>query len=271
METRLGMLGGGGRLTPPHHRTVRATVEWSHQLLDPVEQRAFRTLAVFVGGFEAGAATSVAEGLSLDVFARLVDKSLVAVVESVRGRTRYRLLETVREYAWELLVEAGELDAARERHLRHFSALADVAREEWLSAGTQRFINELDDDYENVRAALEWAAATDPCSAMGLLGGTRDLFFRFGQADGLRLGRRLLERCPVQDRHRVEAQISVGQLAITLGETEAARSVLAQARRLGAELEEPVLEAWAPSSRVWPRRSAERLDPRARTWRRPGR
>jgi predicted ATPase len=151
LEARLDVLGGGGRLSPPHHRTVRAAVEWSHQLLDPSEQEALRGLAVFVGGFDAGAATSVAPGLSFDVLARLVDKSLVAVIETPRGRTRYRLLETVREYASELLAEAGELDAARARHLRHFSALAGVAREEWLSTGAQRFVNELDDDYENVR------------------------------------------------------------------------------------------------------------------------
>jgi predicted ATPase/DNA-binding CsgD family transcriptional regulator len=244
LETRLGVLGGGGRLAPPHHRTVRAAVEWSQQLLDLSEQAAFRSLAVFVGGFDADAATSVAPGLSLDVLARLVDKSLVAVMETRRGRTRYRLLETVREYAAELLVEAGQLDAARERHLGHFSALADVARAEWLSTGKQRFVNELDDDYENIRAALEWAAVSDPCAAMRLLAGTRDLFFRFGQADGLRLAQLLLERCPVRDRHRVEAQISAGQLAASLGDRGAARSVLAQARELSAELDEPVLEAW---------------------------
>ena len=244
LETRLGALGRGGRLSPPHHRTVRAAVEWSHQLLDPVEQEAFRSLAVFVGGFDADAATSVVPGLSLDVHARLVDKSLVAVMETVRGRTRYRLLETVREYAHELLVGADELDAARERHRHHFSALGDVAREEWLSTGAQRFVNELDDDYENVRAALEWAAASDPCAGMRLLAGTRDLFFRFGQADGLRLAKLLLERCPARDRHRVEAQISAGQLAITLSDFHAARSVLAEARELNAELDDPVLEAW---------------------------
>lgn len=244
LETRLGELGGGGRLSPPHHRTVRAAVEWSHQLLDRAEQNAFRRLAVFVGGFDADAAESVAPGLSLDVLARLVDKSLVAVMESARGRTRYRLLEMVREYAYELLVEVGEVDAARERHLRHFAALADVAREEWLSTGKQRFVNELDDDYENIRAALEWAAGSDPCAGMRLLAGTRDLFFRFGQADGLRLARLLLERCPVHDRHRVEAQIAAGQLATSMGDSAAARSVLAEARELNARLDEPVLQAW---------------------------
>lgn len=244
LETRLGELGGGGRLAPPRHRTVREAVEWSHQLLDPIEQQAFGSLAVFVGGFGAEAATSVAPGLSLDVLARLVDKSLVAVAESPRGRTRYRLLETVREYAHELLVKANDLNDARERHLRHFAGLAEVARREWLSTGAQRFVNELDDDYGNVRAALQWAVDADPCAGLRMLAGTRDLFFRFGQADGLGLAQELLARCPLSDRHRVEAQISAGQLATSMGDPETARTVLAEARKLSAELDEPVLEAW---------------------------
>lgn len=244
LETRLGTLGGSTRRGPRHHRTLRAAVEWSHHLLDPTEQQAFRSLAVFVGGFDAAAAMSAGPGLSLDVLARLVDKSLVAVTESARGRTRYRLLETVREYAYELLVDGGELDTAEERRLRHFTALGDLAREEWLSTGRQQFVNELDEDYENVRAAVEWAAAANPCSAIRLLGGTRDLFFRFGQADGLRLARLVLERCSTADRFRVEAQIGAGQLAITLGEFRAARDALAQARELCADLNEPALEAW---------------------------
>jgi non-specific serine/threonine protein kinase len=177
------------------------------------------------------------------VLARLVDKSLVAVSESPRGRTRYRLLETVREYAAELLLEAGELEAARERHLRHFVALGDVAREEWLSTGAQRFVNELEDDYENVRAAIEWALASEPCSAMRLLTGTRDLFFRFGQAEGLRLAERLLDGCPARDRHRVEVLMAAGQLATSGADLETGRRLLAAARELNAEVGEPVLEA----------------------------
>ena len=244
LESRLGALGGPGRLAPPHHRTVRAAVEWSHQLLEPAEQQAFRGLAVFTGGFDARAATSVASGLSLDMLARLVDKSLVTVMESPRGRTRYRLLETVREYAQELLVEAGELDRALERRLRHFAALADVALEEWLSSGRQRFVNELDDDYDNIRATMEHAAQVEPCTALRMLGGTRDLFFRFGQADGLRLATLLLERCPARDRDRAAAQMSAGQLAISMGDSESARTVLSEARALAQELETAALEAW---------------------------
>ncbi|HEX6931434.1 MAG TPA: AAA family ATPase [Streptosporangiaceae bacterium] len=77
LEARLGALGGGSRLSHARHKTVRATVEWSYDLLDPAEQRAFRNLAVFAGGFDGDAAMAVAPGLTLDVFARLVDKSVV--------------------------------------------------------------------------------------------------------------------------------------------------------------------------------------------------
>jgi predicted ATPase/DNA-binding NarL/FixJ family response regulator len=245
LESRLDALGAGGRDAPPHHRTVRAAVEWSHQLLDAEERRALRNLSVFVGGFDAAAAASVAPALSLEMLTRLVDKSLVTVVESARGRTRYRLLETVREYAHELLADAGDAAAARGRHLEHFSALGEIAREQWLSTGRQRFVNELDDDYENVRAALEWAATSEPCTGVRLVGAVRDLFFRFGQADGRSLARQLLERCPARDRYRAEALIAAGQLENMLGNSDAARSVLAEARDLSEELEEPLLEAWA--------------------------
>ena len=113
LDARLDPLGGTWRSFPERHRTVRATIEWSHALLDADEQRAFRSLAVFVGGFEAGAALAVVPGLTLDMFARLVDKSIVTVGKSARRGTRYRLLETIREFAHERLAEAGELEAAR--------------------------------------------------------------------------------------------------------------------------------------------------------------
>jgi non-specific serine/threonine protein kinase len=251
LEARHAVLGGGGRLAPRHHQSVRAAVDWSYQLLDATEQEALRSLAVFVGGFDADAGAAVAPGLSLDILARLVDKSLVSVMQTTRGRTRYRLLETVREYAQELLVDAEELAEARERHLGHFSALGGVAFEEWFTTGRQRFVNELDDDYENVRAALEFAAGSHACSALRLLAGTKDLFFRFGQADGIRLAHLLLERCSVRDRYRVAAQIAAGQLATATGDAETARRIMADARELSRELDEPVLEAWARFFQGW--------------------
>jgi predicted ATPase/DNA-binding CsgD family transcriptional regulator len=244
LKASIGDLAGGERLSPPHHRTMRAAVAWSHRLLDESDQQAFRRLAVFVGGFDAAAASAVAN-VSLDLVARLVDKSVIAVIQTPGGRTRYRLLETVREYAGELLAEAGEVEAARARHFRHFSALAEVGREEWLRTGRPQITNDLQDDYENVRAALEWALATKPCAGLPMLAGTRDLFYKLGQGEGFRLAQLLLERCPTRDRHRVEAQIAAGQLASATGDLPAAKSALAEARELSRQLGEPVLEASA--------------------------
>ncbi|MDX6690786.1 MAG: hypothetical protein QOG15_2243 [Solirubrobacteraceae bacterium] len=243
LDARLGELGGATRRAP-RHRTLRAAVDWSYQLLDPTEQAAFRGLGVFVGGFDADAATSVAPGLSLERLARLVDKSLVAVIESRHARTRYRLLETVREHAGELLVEAGELDGARERHLRHYSSLA-IPHDGWPSTRASQLLTERRDDYENIRAALEWAAVADPCAARALFSGTQDLFLLLAHADGLRLAQLLLDRCPAQDRLRAEVQISAGLLAILTADGQAAARTLAQARELCAELGERALEGWA--------------------------
>jgi predicted ATPase/DNA-binding CsgD family transcriptional regulator len=244
LKAGIGDLAGGERLSPPHHRTVRAAVAWSHRLLDETEQQAFRSLAVFVGGFDSTAASAVAN-VSLDLVARLVDKSVIAVVETAGGRTRYRLLEAVREYAGELLAEAGEVEAARERHFRHFSAIAEVGRQEWLRTGRQQITNELQDDYENICAALEWALTTKPCAGLPMLAGTRDLFYKLGQGEGFRIAQLLLERCPTRDRHRVEVQIAAGQLASATGDLPTAKILLAEARELSRQLGEAVLEASA--------------------------
>jgi predicted ATPase len=109
LDAQLGELGRPRRPAPAHHRSVRAAVEWSYTLLDPVEQAAFRSLAVFVGGFDADAARAVAPNMSLDVLARLVDKSLITVVPAGQHRTRYRLLDTMRAYASEQLASANEV------------------------------------------------------------------------------------------------------------------------------------------------------------------
>jgi predicted ATPase len=218
LESRLGILEGGPRLSSPRHRTVRAAVEWSYELLDIREREAMRSLAVFVGGFYADAAESVAPGFSFALLARLVDKSMVAVAQSPGGGTRYRLLETVREYAYELLEEAGELGGARERHLDHYSRLAEAAGpgpDVWPSPSAERLVDELGDDYENVRAALEWGTASDPCRARSSFFAARDLFFLLAQTDGRRLAEEMLEHCPERDRERVQVQVTAGLLAMT--------------------------------------------------------
>jgi predicted ATPase/DNA-binding CsgD family transcriptional regulator len=245
LDRRVVSLDAGSPLTPPRQRTVRATAEWSYHLLDLAEQRCFRSLAVFVGGFDAAAAGAVVADFSFDLLARLVDKSLVAVVGGPSVGTRYRLLETMREYGHELLVAAGELDEARRRHLRHFAARAGKPETSWPSTGAQALLDELAADYENVRAALETAAETDPCGARRFLIAVNDLFVFFGQADGSRFAGLLLERCAARDRARAEVLIMAGSLAIMTADAQLARQALGEAQQLSASLDATELEGWA--------------------------
>lgn len=245
LGAHFGELGGPRRQGPAHHRSVRTTVQWSYELLDDVEKAAFRSLAVFVGGFDAEAARAVAPGMSLDMLARLVDKSLVAVDPARPGRTRYRLLEIVREYAGEQLTDAAEVDAVRTSHLRHFSTAGTPAEEGWMSASVVSLLDEWSADYANVRAAVEWAADTEPRVAMRMLVGTKDLFFMFGQADGHRLAELILERCPDRNRPRAETTLAAGIFGCLLGDLPTGLARLTEAAELSAELGERAVEGWA--------------------------
>jgi predicted ATPase/DNA-binding CsgD family transcriptional regulator len=245
LEAHLGELGRPRRPAPAHHRSVRAAVEWSYDLLGPVEQAAFRSLAVFVGSFDADSAVAVAPGMSLDILARLVDKSLVAVVPAPKRRTRYRLLETVRECASEQLAAASEVAAARARHLQHFSTIGIPAGYGWMPAGVVSLLDERAADFGNVRAAVEWAASSEPCVAMRLLVETRDLFFVLGQADGSRLAELVLRRCPERNRHRAEAMIAAGHFAFLLGDVPAAKAHMTEAAEMSVELGERPAEGTA--------------------------
>ncbi len=161
----------------------------------------------------------------------------------------------MREYAHELLSDGGELELTRERHFRHFSTLADIKREEWPSQhylgltrgprGPMAAVDALADDYENVRVALEWAAAADPCAARRLLIGTQDLFFMLGVGAGSRLVHLLLERCEKRDRDRAELLLSAGAFGLMAGDPEAGRAALVEARELSAEIGATTQHAWA--------------------------
>ena len=129
LHDRFRLLTGGARTAVRRQQTLRASVDWSHALLTETERILFRRLAVFLGGFDLDAAQAVAGDAEveryqiLDQLALLVDKSLVTA-ENTSGRTRYRLLETVRQYAQEKLGESGEAEAVRSRHRDHYTAMA---------------------------------------------------------------------------------------------------------------------------------------------------
>jgi predicted ATPase/DNA-binding SARP family transcriptional activator len=168
LDDRFGLLVGGPRTAPARHQTLRAALDWSYESLNPAESALLRRLSVFAGGLVLQAAEEVCGASGTDVLealSGLVDKSLV-LVDGSGGTTRYRLLETVRQYAAERLVEHGEQDGLRARHLTWAADLAATA-EAALDRGDQAaWLKVLDAEHDNLRVALDWAAtATAPQAA----------------------------------------------------------------------------------------------------------
>jgi predicted ATPase/class 3 adenylate cyclase/DNA-binding CsgD family transcriptional regulator len=161
LHDRFRLLTGGARTAVRRQQTLRASVDWSHALLTEPERVVFRRLAVFMGGFDLAAAYAVATAghiqrfQVLDLLSLLVDKSLV-VAETTSGRTRYRLLETVRHYAAEKLGESGEADEVRSRHRDHFTSLAALLDGPSGSDYGQR-VEQTESEIDNMRAAFAWS------------------------------------------------------------------------------------------------------------------
>jgi non-specific serine/threonine protein kinase len=147
----------------PHYQTLRAAIDWSYALLTTEEQTLFRRLAVFAAGFTLDTAEAVcsgegiAEGRVLDLLSSLVDKSLVVAETTSRSQARYRLLETIREYTLEKLDAAGAAARLRDRHLDLFLARAEEAAPKLFDAYQQLWLNWLESEHDNLRAALVWA------------------------------------------------------------------------------------------------------------------
>ena len=148
----LAVLSAGRRDLPERQRTLRATIAWSYDLLSPEEQQLFRRLAVFVGGWTVEAAEEVCDA-DLDTLGSLVDKSLVLAADE-----RFTMLETIREFAAERLVESGEEDDLRDRHALWVVRIAEEAGEA-LERGREDvvWLARLESEHDNVRAALEWS------------------------------------------------------------------------------------------------------------------
>ena len=161
LHDRFRLLTGGARTAVRRQQTLRASVDWSHTLLTEPERCLFRRLTVFLGGFDLDAAQAVAGGADmqrfqvLDLLTLLVDKSLV-VADDSGGRTRYRLLETVRQYALEKLGESGEADAMRSRHRDYYTAMAAVLDAPAGSDYEQR-LEQAEIEVDNLRAAFGWS------------------------------------------------------------------------------------------------------------------
>jgi predicted ATPase/class 3 adenylate cyclase len=183
LERRLPLLRGGPRDAPARQQTLRATLDWSHDLLDAAERALFRRLAVFSGGCTLVAAAAVCgagEDPPLDILeglASLVEKSLVRQDADPGGGARLGMLETVREFALERLEQSGEAEAVRGRHAAHYVALAEAAETRLLGSDQEAWLDRLGTEHENVRAVLRWALEGGDARAALRLAGALRLFW----------------------------------------------------------------------------------------------
>ncbi|MBV8999343.1 MAG: tetratricopeptide repeat protein [Solirubrobacterales bacterium] len=161
LEDRFELLAGGRRVGPERHQTLRAALDWSYELISRDDQRLLQRLSVFAGGFTPAAVAAVCGAGSTELARsgvdRLVDASLV-LVDSANETTRYRLYETVREYAAQNLTDPHQRAELHACHARYFAELAKQAADGLGSRDEQQWLQRLDYDQDNLRAALRWAA-----------------------------------------------------------------------------------------------------------------
>jgi predicted ATPase len=188
LSKRLDLLKGG-RDVDARQQTLRATIEWSYDLLSEEEQRLFRTLSVFAGGCTLDAAEEVADA-HLDTLQSLVEKSLLRF-----SGGRYWMLETIREYAAERLDRSPEAEAVRRRHAAYYLAIADTANLslEALDRGPQRLELAIPEQH-NLRAAIDWGAQSDPELGLRLMHALENFWITRDPAEGERRYRLLLDR-----------------------------------------------------------------------------
>ncbi len=233
-----------GAGVPRRHRTLRTAIEWSYDLLTAEEQALFTSLAVFVGGFTLGGAAAVAGDADLDIVdgvESLLSNNLLRTERIAGGEPRFGLLETIREYALERLAERGDGEAVQRRHAEVYAVLAEEAEPQLFGPQQPSWVERLDAELANIRAALTWATESGEAEA-GLRIGAG--LWRYWQMAGyLTEGRERLERLLAldsgSDGARATVQATVASNALIQGDHETVRRLLDSAlpvlRRVGEE------------------------------------
>jgi non-specific serine/threonine protein kinase len=197
LDDRFRLLTGGSR-SVQRHRTLRAAVQWSYDHLEPEEQEFFVALSVFSGGWTLEAAAHIAEAdefRALDLLTRLIDKSLVLMERTPSGDTRYRMLETLRQFGMDLLTTSGRVEAVRTRHLDCYSKWVESMRDALRKYYAPDEIRMLQGDMDNLRAALTWGFQEKPVPATEITKVLYPLWDQPGHyAEGRRWYGRILER-----------------------------------------------------------------------------
>jgi predicted ATPase/DNA-binding SARP family transcriptional activator len=235
---RLHVLTRGPKDVPQRQQTLRATIDWSYELLNDEEQALFARLAVFAGGCTLEAAEQVCEA-DLDALASLVDSSLLREDERA-GEVRFAMLDTIREYALERLA-AGEQDEVRRAHAQHYLALAERAEPELLGADQAAWLARLDPEHDNFRAVLDWALdAGDTELALRMIGSLRRAWVARGYLSETRawLEAALASSNGAGDAARAKALYGLGRVALTQGDYAHAVQPLEQSVALFRELDD---------------------------------
>jgi predicted ATPase/class 3 adenylate cyclase len=245
---RFRLLTGGSRTALPRQQTLRALIDWSYLTLNEMEQGVLRSLAVFSGGWTFDAAEAVAgESAAMDGLTGLVNKSLVNVEEK-EGESRYRYLETLRQYAMEKLLESGEAVNARNRHLAHFLAYARRAQEHFGTPQRRLWLNRLELEHDNIRSALGWALESDPEAALQIVC-LLPIFWqsRSYQTEGCHWCQAAISRAealpaasPTLERTRAEAYIALALLSVNRGDHQTGHTAAKQAVALARQLDDPL-------------------------------
>ena len=242
LDRALGLLTGG-RATDRRHRTLRATLDWSFELLSEPERKLFCRLSVFAGGWTleaaeaVGAGDGIEEGDVMELFLTLVDKSLV-VSEAEEGGFRYRMLEPLRQYAQEKLEESEEAQATKRAHAEYFLALAEEAEPRLWESGDKAWFGRLEREHDNIRAALSWTLEHGEAELALRLGGALRWFWSARGYYGE--GRRWLERALSEEgrtsaKARAKALDGVGWLASEQRDIERAEAAAEEGLKLSEE------------------------------------
>ena len=219
LDIALPLLTGGGRDVPEHQRTLRATIEWSYELLDAATKDVFARLSVFAGSFPLAAAEEVCDA-DLDGLAALVDSSLLKPI----GDDRFLMLETIREYALERLAASATAEELRGRHANFFAVLAEQAYEHRFDAEAE-WSERLEIDHDDLRAALDWLGQSDPDRGLGLAGALGWFWLSHGLlAEGRGRLAEMLAGSTAIGRPRARALTASGSLAARHGDVGGGRA-----------------------------------------------
>ena len=259
LDDRFSLLTTGSRTAIPRHQTLRATIDWSHDLLTESERILFRRLAVFAGGFTLEAAEAVcSQGKKrsdiLDLLGRLVDKSLVIVDAALAsGGTHYRLLETIREYALMKLEEAESATVIRDKHLEFFKKFAEETEPHLYAPEEVEWFARAEAEIDNMRAALDWSTIgmeneSDARIRNGLqLAGVLSWFWQKGYSYEFSERLRYLlsrENARAKTIERARALNAVGFLHWTMSNFTDARPYLEEALEIGRMNEDKLTLGW---------------------------